>query len=222
MSGRLSDHSLASAIFSWFDGKGLTATRQWFYTASRLDQALYKRTEDKSGPLAKTFQLLNPLVSNHLGLIRWFSKYDMVYNLERAEDVQTWDYLAYQAPLALRGDWERLAQRSTTALAYLQTAKGKAEYAPDQAFYLALAQHDLPRMEAALEQLTQPKLVRSRSNGESGFTRDLIFRPAVVYAKIAWLHGHEVRVASPLVPAEWLPMEPLPRYENTYPFLFPS
>lgn len=218
---RLSSHSLAGAMLSWFVDMNLTATRHWFYTAARLRQAVYKRTQDKLGPMGKAFELLPSLVSNHPGLIRWFGDCDMVYDLERVEDVRTWDYLAYQAPLALRGDWKRLEQRSATALAYLQTTKTKTNYAPDQAFFLALARHDLVAMEAALEQLTQPRLVQSRSNDESGFTDDLIMRPAVIYAKIGWLHGHKIRVASPLVPAEWLPMEPLPRYEEVYPFLLP-
>jgi hypothetical protein len=41
----------------------------------------------------------------------------------------------------------------------------------------------------------------------------------VIYAKIAWLHGHEVRVDSPYVPAQWLPLEPLPHYDPVYRFL---
>jgi len=215
----LSDHALGSAILSWFVRADLAATRQWLYTASRLDQMLYKRTQDKQGPLAKASQLLHPLVSDHPDLIHWFANCDMVYDLKRVEDVRTWDHLAYRAPLALRGDWARLAQRSQAAVDYLQATKSKAKYLSDQKFFLALANHDLPGMEAALERLTQPKLVRSRINGESGFTEDLIFRPAVIYAKIAWHHGHKVKVNSALVPADWLPMEPLLRYEETYAFL---
>ncbi len=102
--GLLSDHGLAKAMLSWFVQGDLAASRQWFYTASKLDQMLYRRTEDKMGPLARTWQLLHPLVSNHSDLIRWFANCDMVYDLKRVEDVRTWDYLAYQAPLALRGD----------------------------------------------------------------------------------------------------------------------
>ncbi len=105
---------------------------------------------------------------------------------------------------------------------HLRATKSKAKYVSDQEFFLALADQDVSGMEAALERLTQPQLVRSRSSDESGYTGDLIFRPAVVYAKIAWHHGHKVKVNSPLVPAEWLPMEPLPRYEETYAFLSPT
>ena len=127
-----------------------------------------------------------------------------------------------QHPLALRGDWDRLTRRSQAAVDYLRVTKSKAKYLPDQEFFLALARHDLPGMEAALEHLIQPKLVGSRINDEHGFAENLFSTPPVVYAKIAWHHGHKVKVDSPLVPAEWLPMEPLPRYEDTYAFLFPA
>ena len=59
----------------------------------------------------------------------------------------------------------------------------------------------------------------SRAKAESGFTEDLISTPAVIYAKIAWLHGCKVVVDTPYIPAEWLPMDPLPHYDNHYRFL---
>lgn len=45
---------------------------------------------------------------------------------------------------------------------------------------------------------------------------------AVVYAKIAWLHGHQVQVSSPYVPKEWLPIAPLPKYEEAFAFMTES
>ena len=116
----LSGHALASAMLAWFARGDLAATRQWFYTASKLDQMLCKRTEDKTRHPATTWQFLHPLVSNHPDLIRWFADCDMVCDLKRVEDVRTRDFLAYQAPLALRGDWDRLARRSQTAVDYLR------------------------------------------------------------------------------------------------------
>lgn len=215
----LTDHAYGSALLSWFARHDLAALRQWLYTAARLDQAYYRRVEDRGGSLGKTWAFVKPLVSNHPGMIRWFAECDMIYDLKQVENVRTWDYLTYQAPLALRGDWDRLARRSQVAMDYLSATKSKAKYLPDQEFFLALASQDRPGMEAALEKLTQPKLIRSRINDEHGFAETLISTPAVVYAKIAWLHGHEVKVNTPLVPAEWLPMEPLPRYEEQHAFL---
>ena len=217
----LSDHAFGSALLSWFRHRDLASTRQWLYAVSRLDQTRYRWIKDTDAPMARAGLLVKPLVSNYLGLIRWFAECDDGYDLKRVEDVRTWDYLGYQAPLALRGDWDRLAQRSLTAVDYLSATKNKIKYLADQEFFLALAQQNRAGMEAALERLTQPRLVRSRSNQEHGLAENLISTAAVAYAKIAWLHGHEVQVNSPLVPAEWLPMEPLPQYEKRYAFLPP-
>jgi len=215
----LSDHAYGSALLSWFVRRDLAAMRQWLYTTARLDQMYYQRIEDRGRALNKAWRLLYPLVSNHPGMTQWFAGCDEIYDLKRVEYVRTWDYLGYQAPLALRGDWNRLARRSQAAIDYLRATKSKVRYLADQEFFLALARQDRPSMEVALERLTQPKLIRSRINDEHGFAENLISTPAVVYAKIAWLHGHEVKVDSPLVPAEWLLMKPLPHYEEAYAFL---
>jgi hypothetical protein len=74
-------------------------------------------------------------------------------------------------------------------------------------------------MEEALGALVSPKAVRARSNDDSGYTEGLVSTAAVIYAKIAWLHGHEVRVNSPYIPQEWLPNTPLERYSDHYGFL---
>ena len=83
----------------------------------------------------------------------------------------------------------------------------------------ALADGDKTGMEAALLDMVQPRKVRGRSNDDCGFTADLISTAAVIYAKIAGLHGHELRVDSPYVPAAWLANTPLERYDDHYDFL---
>lgn len=61
--------------------------------------------------------------------------------------------------------------------------------------------------------------MRSRINDDSGYAADLISTEAVIYAKIAWFHGYEVRVDSPYIPTEWLSVEPLAKYNCSYSFL---
>lgn len=73
-------------------------------------------------------------------------------------------------------------------------------------------------MEQALSEMVLPKAVTKRRNDSSGYTADLILTAAVVYAKIAWRHGFNVRVPSPYIPAEWLPVAPLSTYPAPYPF----
>jgi hypothetical protein len=42
---------------------------------------------------------------------------------------------------------------------------------------------------------------------------------ATLYAKIAWRHGHELAVDTPMIPKEWLPVQPLAAYEDPYEFM---
>lgn len=89
----------------------------------------------------------------------------------------------------------------------------------DHEFYAALAAGDAERMIEALNLLVTAQEINRRKNLESGYTDDLISTTPVIYAKIAWYHGYELRLDSPYVPAEWLPMTPLTVYEDHYDFL---
>ncbi|CAG2271366.1 hypothetical protein BCCR75502_01618 [Burkholderia sola] len=75
-------------------------------------------------------------------------------------------------------------------------------------------------MEATLQELTSPKVAKVRNAEHAfGFTEKLIGTHAVIYAKIAWRHGLRVRVDTPWIPEEWLPIEPLDNYLDPYEFM---
>ena len=203
----------------WFTHYNLTSMREWCYVASRLDQELYRRVPDTMSPGAKMLQLLKPLLSNNREMIDWFANHDQAYDLKRVEDPKTHDFWAYQGVVALRGDWDRLVSRCRTIANDPPKAREEQKYLVDYRFHLALARGDMGEMQAALRELVTPSALQRRSNSESGYTEDLISTPAVIYAKIAWLHGHRVVVDTPYIPAEWLPMDPLPSYDAHYQFL---
>ncbi len=215
----LSSHALASAMFAWFQSRDLEAMKQWCYVAARLDQQAYRMEVDTNGPRGYMLGLLTPLLSDHAALIDWFPHYEGAYDLKRVENHKTRDFFAYQAVLALRGDWDRLITRCTQVIDDPPGAHKEQKYLLDHHFYLALARADIDGMNSTLQQLVMPKAVQGRSNDESGFTDDLISTAAVIYAKIAWRNGFEVAVDSPYVPPEWLPIAPLERYDLRYRFL---
>ena len=218
--GLLSSHALASAMSAWFSHHDLEVMRQWCYVAAKLDQEQYRRTEGQTdSPGAKLLQLLKPLLSNNSTVINWFAHFDGCYDLKRVENPKTTDFWAYQGVVALRGDWDRLVERCERVISDPPKATSQQKYLIDHQFYLALARGDIGGMQEVLSALVTPKVLRARSNGESGFTDDLISTPAVIYAKLAWFHGQEVHVDSPYIPAEWLPMQPLHQYDNHYGFL---
>lgn len=212
----LAGYAQASALYSWFALKDLAATRSWFHEAARCDRLGYEMEHDVSGPGAKALQLLKPLISNDNELIDWFAHHEDAYDANRIQDHRTHDFWAYQAVVALRQDWATLESRCRKVIADPPKAASEQRYLLDHQFYLALAQGDEERMQEVLEQLLQPKRVRARDSNEGGYSADLISTPAVIFAKLAWRRGCRIQVKSPLVPAEWLPLDSPPSFERMY------
>jgi len=214
----LSSQALATAILAWFKERDLSLTKKYLSIAAEIDKKRYSREVNKLGAGGKVLALLKPLISDNKLLIDWFAGFDEAYDLKRIENTKTRDFWAYQSIVALRGDWARLKGRSERVLEN-PPASSEKKYLVDHHFHLALSKGDKRGMEEALKVILSPKVVNGRTIDESGFTEDLIFTPAVIYAKIAWMHGYEISVDSHLVPREWLSIAPLDTYEKGYDFL---
>jgi hypothetical protein len=215
----LSSHAMGSALCEWFEHHDLDAMKQWWYVSAKLDQFWYRIATEPFSPGANMLRLLRPLLSNNKQLVEFFSHYDKIYDAKRVEDHRTHDFFAYQSIVALQGDWQRLLTRCDKALGNPPGASKEQKYLKDYCFYKALAQGEVEKMESVLQELLSSEVLKKRSHDENGFTQDLICTPAVIYAKIAWRHGYEIKVNSPYVPAEWLSNEPLKEYNNHYNFL---
>ena len=215
----LRSNASAKAMYAWFGLRDIKAMRQWCYVAAKLDQLVHKLQPDTSGPGGNMLRLLDPLLTNCDSLVDWFAKNDNAFDLRRVENQKTHDFWAYQAFLSLRGEWDRLAKRCERVISDPPKASAEQKYLDDHHFYLALARGDVGRMEEVLRQLVEPKRVKARSNNDSGFVVDLISTAAVIYAKIAWRSGYKIKIDSPYVPVDWLPLEPLDHYDNHYSFL---
>lgn len=215
----LSSNAEANAMFAWFGKRDLDAMRQWCYVGAKLDQLYYKMQEGDPEWGRGFPQLLKPILSNSKELINWFSHYDLAYDMKRVEDHKTHDFLAYQAIVALRGEWPRLIERCEKIINDPPSASREQRYLIDHDFYLALAKGDMEKMQSVLQELASAKMIRARSNEESGFTADMISTTAVIYAKIAWVYGYQIKIDSPYIPTEWLSTEPLNQYDNYYRFL---
>lgn len=195
------------ALLAWFDAQDVNAARQWFGEAGRLRREAYEISANTLGPLGSSWELMCPLLSNNEPLIDWYAHFEGNYDSERVQAPQTFDFLAYQTIVALRGDWASLDARCDAVLADPPQSAEAQKYLADHRVYRALARGDEAALQLAMQQLLDPTLVRSRSNDEGAYTRDLISTPAVIYAKLAWRRGMRIAVASPLVPDAWLPLD---------------
>lgn len=213
----LHGYAKAKAVLAWFEDESLKDTRQWSYTAAKLRQKYWLMKGDTTNAGIKNFELLEPLLSNNQLVINWYAHYDAIYDMRYVDKEQSEDFFAYQSIVALRAEWTLLEDRCRRVAATPSTRlKSLHGY---HYFYSALSQGDKAAMVKALEQMIIPKLLRSRHSEESGFTENLIFTRIITCIKIAWLHGYEIEISSPYVPMKWMPMEPLPTYNNYYSFL---
>jgi hypothetical protein len=222
--GTLHTYATIKALLAWFDERDFSALKQWAFVAGKLKRAMYQM---RPAGVYYTPVYLMPLLSDEQSLIDWFSRFEYPFLLESGTPASTRlnnprmnEYYHYNTWLALRGDWELLADRCRAFLGDVPAKQ--AAYQVDSRFHLALANGDVDGMEAALAELVEPKLMRRRRGEEGGYSQHFICTFAIVYAKIAWRHGFQVKVDSPWVPKEWLPIAPLPKYEDVFAFLAQS
>jgi hypothetical protein len=215
---RLGSHAQAKALLAWRLDKDLPSFKQWIYVAASL-HSIYMRGHNSRGSLSTPSSVLIwPLVSDSDPIIEWYADYEKGFHAPDTRNPNKPAYHDFLAILALKKDWSILYDRSDAALAKIMPKSSK--YVPDFRFYRGLAEGNIPAMEAALAELTSPKIARRRNNApDMGYTRFFIGTDAVVLAKIAWRSGYKVAVDTPFVPTEWLPIEPLSDYVEPYEFM---
>lgn len=216
--GRLSSYAFAKGIHAWFELSDLEVMKNWFYVSESLHKYQFSLQSDKMNFLPKALDFMRALVSDNISLIDWFCNCNEIVDGKRIQSTTTADFLAYQIILAVKGDFPQIIERCLRM--NTNPPKGpKKMFLQDNDFFLALANGDISGMEAALKELTSPASIKKRLSIESGFSEGLISTFGVIYAKIAWRHGYEVRVETPYIPKEWLPVTPLNNYDPVYSFL---
>ena len=214
-------HAIAQAMLSWFEHSDLVGLKQWSSVAPKIRRLLY---QERPGKECRTSVYLAPLLSDDAGVTGWYKEFEYPFqsgsgtlSAMRRDNPRMNEYCHYNTLLALRGEWDPLVRRCEDFLG--EVPPRRRDYQADHRFHLALANGDAEDMARALDQIVDPKVMKRRQEEEGGTTEPFICTVAVVYAKIAWIHGHELRVSSPFVPDEWLPVAPLKRYDNVYAFV---
>ncbi|BBN63812.1 Imm49 family immunity protein [Pseudomonas fragariae (ex Marin et al. 2024)] len=137
-------------------------------------------------------------MSDDYSLVKWFSEEnDSAFNLGRAESPKHIEFVACQVILAIRGEWDKLKERCGIFLSSPSVSLRK--YVPDLEFYSALASGKTDKMSKAIEVIVSPKFLSSRAGSENGYTDGLISTFAVIYSKIAWMHGFQVNIKFPYI-----------------------
>ncbi len=209
----------AKAISTWFHTENLSVFKNWCYTKSKLHYISHNPPYGKGslrGP--KVFPSMYYLLSDHTGLIEWYSTAYKDFD-DNVNNTKSLDYWIQQLFLALRGDWDTLGERCERIIADPPKASLQKKLLADHRFYLALAKGDSVGMETIIKEFVTPRGIYNRRADEEGYTANLISTPAIIYSKLAWRNGYKVVVDSPYIPKEWLPIKPLETYEDTFDFM---
>lgn len=218
----LSSNLYSLAINSYFRDGNFECTKHYAYLAAKVRIML---AHIFPGEDYLTEELLWPLISDNEEVIDWYRQHRAMYDLEKKvssgdkDDPKSWMFYRYQSWLALNARWGELGERCERILAMQDEIKKDRSYLIDHRFYLALAKGDKAGMEQVLLEKTTPIQRRRRHDQESGITHNFIVSHAVIFAKLAWRNGYQVKIDSPWVPKEWLPIQPLDHYEDPWPFM---
>lgn len=213
-------HSLHALKFSraWFACHELEALKLQAFIASKLHYIQCIDVEPQGITLEN--QYFYALMSDHESIIRWMMSLGPVSpaGLKLINNPAQHFFRQWQMTLALRGDWKILGERAERFLSDVPPKMKK--WAIDMRFYLSLSKGEKTAIEDVLEELISDKFARIRNEVfEVPFPSAFISSYATMYAKIASRYGHEIRLKHPLVPDEWLPVNPLPSYPDTYDFM---
>jgi Immunity protein 49 len=195
------------ALHSFFIEKNLIKVKQYFYKHGRVTEFLTKKCNSNIvGYGMDNFSSI--LLSDNKNLIADFSnlKYENYLGESYMQAVNKGKATAmYILQCLIREDWSEY-ERVLPIFKDKFLKKNKLMEI-DGIFYEALARRDKQGMEEALKELVSPKMHKKRNT--MPLVNEFISHPAVGYAKLAWHKGIEVQVDSPLVPKEWLPIQPL-------------
>lgn len=210
------------AVANIFIERDLSRARQHFYLCGRLNEIQVKiynaRLFDYAIPnLCYAIMSDNQGLLQRLGRLRY--KGDGVNYPDMDKMVEEGESAIYcnSIQMIFLEDWAGLA-RNLEIMERVTLPKEKHKVMRlDFEFYKAILERNKTKIEEVLKELTTPKIHKAR-NDEPIFGQ-YISMPALGYAKLAWQKGIEVEVASPLVPKELLPVRPLDKYEDSYPFI---
>jgi len=212
---QMQSYCLARAMRAWFEYFDISEMKKWFYLSGKFQVIYLEIAPDKMNAFPRVMDFSQILLSDCEPLISRFCSFTEIYDSKRISSLTTLDYHAFNIILAARGEMDLLALRCEASRKNPPKSLG-GKFIPDNLFLAALAEGDQGRMEEVLNGLVTPKIIRSRSGLEGGYTKDLISTSVVLYAKLAWRHGFNINVESALVPSEWMPISPLSYYDPTY------
>lgn len=209
--GKWYDHE-RFALKSFFIDKSIKQAKQHFYTCGRLDEFAITKYDEKILDYGIN-HLSYALLSDNEALIKRYA--NLRHSNYEAMIKGGGTAPMYILQCIIKDDW-REYERVMPIMKIKTVKKFKMEM--DAAYYEALAERNQSKLEEILSEFVTPNVHKQRNKAHE-LINEFISHPAIGYAKLAWLKGIEVKINSPLVPSDLLPVKPNETYQDDYDFL---
>jgi hypothetical protein len=209
----LVENWVARALRSFYVEKNLSHAKQDFYVASKLK--IFGLSHDGGRSLGTPLPLLCALLSDSKDAIAALTSPEVQEVLVNRHDHRCGEFNTHMLQLAIRGDDDALRLK-IEKLAMRGSKRMRNDASKGIDFFSLLLHADKP----ALESLIQEKHVRIKENDT--LLENFMAYTATFETKLCWLRGLKVQIDSPLVPMEFMPIDPLPIYDPVHDFLRPG
>jgi len=209
-------------LLAYFAHKDISAFKQhwslasklWLHAARHLPEKDYYMSGGETH-LTLEANFLCPLVSDNRQIIEEIAEHETPVLLMYRDNPNASEFAFHLAQLVIRNDYET-AQAKIEFGAKKARGKAKQAYDTSSDFYSLLMKGDKAALEASIMDMTKRKK-------RAAFTISEFIDPWVTFrTKLCWYKGIPVEIEHPMVPMAWMPIEPLPHYDDIYDFLSPD
>ncbi len=205
-------------LLAYFTRGDMAAFKQHWHLSARLrcHAARHIPPSDDyttGGYMKAEFQLLYSLLSESPVATNEAATLETYHLLKYRDDPRAREYSFHIAQLVIRGDYEA-AQAKIEIGAKKAGGNLKKAYAAGTDFYSLLMKGDKAALEASITDY-----IRIDKKDTLPIICDFIYPVVTFRAKLCWYKGIPVEIDHPMVPMEWMPIAPLPHYDDIYALL---
>lgn len=199
-------NEVLSALYTFFIEGDLRKTKAAYFKCGRITEFLTRKYDVGILTYGR----------DHTAYVLLSDNYDLIHSFANLRfnkyQGSTFNELIEQGSLSLIYTIQSIIKNNIEGIEHglfysEKYATENKEMQLDVKFLKALVNNDRGKMEDILKKLVSAE-VHVKRNLDPCISK-FISHPALGYAKLAWLKGIEVKVNSPFIPKEWLPIQPL-------------
>ena len=211
----------ARALKNWLLEKDVNNFKQNCYIAGKLN-LLHESRSDWGYSGTNIGNFFKILMSDNKDLINYLVRnidiicYESKPNYYKGMSSNL--FLNKTTLLALKGEWEKVKERSKIFLNDIP--KDMKKRISDFEFFLGLAEGNTEKMKIALEKLLIPKNAKIATYDTEAYFDFYLQVQVLMYGKIASIHGYDLGIDHELAPKELIKYAPLSEEEYKDPYDF--